>query len=151
MTLAADATTFAPASVLLQRLHDEVPTGHFTLGWLKRFDLAQRERRRNTIIKKRLVVHEQAGAGPIGRPRKVKDDAMTKKNKSEARKKKSTPAGKQKAIRDISEMLDSIRLDWKELSEKPVATRHTRGVKKLLRWCKEELKALRKYYNETDG
>ena len=32
--LAADATTFVPASVLLQRLHDEAPTGHFTLGWL---------------------------------------------------------------------------------------------------------------------
>lgn len=32
-TSAADEE-FAPASVLLQRLHDEVPTDHFTLGWL---------------------------------------------------------------------------------------------------------------------
>lgn len=76
---------------------------------------------------------------------------MAKKSKSKARKKKSGPTVKRKGIRDISEMLDSIRLDWKELSEKPVASRHTRGVKKLLRWCQEELKALRKYYNETDG
>lgn len=75
---------------------------------------------------------------------------MAKKSKSKARK-KSSPTVKRKGIRDISEMLDSIRLDWKELSEKPVASRHTMGVKKLLRWCQEELKALRKYYNETDG
>ena len=81
----------------------------------------------------------------------MKDDAMVKKSKPKARKKRNARKGKQKGIRDIGEMLDSIRLDWKELSEKPVATRHTRGVKKLLRWCKEELKALRKYYNETDG
>jgi hypothetical protein len=81
---------------------------------------------------------------------KVKDDAMAKKSKSKA-KKKGAPTSKQKAIRDISEMLDSIRLDWKDLSKKPVAIRHTKGIKKLLRWCEEELKALRKYYNETDG
>jgi hypothetical protein len=74
----------------------------------------------------------------------VKDDAMAKKSKG-------APTAKQKAIRDVSEMLDSIRLDWKDLSKKPVAIRHTRGVKKLLRWCEAELKALRKYYNETDG
>ena len=48
-------------------------------------------------------------------------------------------------------MLDSIRLDWNDLSKKPVAIRHTKGFKKLLRWCEDELKALRKYYNETDG
>ena len=48
-------------------------------------------------------------------------------------------------------MLDSIRLDWKDLSKQPVAIRHTRRFKKLLRWCEDELKALRKYYNETDG
>jgi len=29
-----DAKAFIPASVLLQRLHDEAPTDHFTLGWL---------------------------------------------------------------------------------------------------------------------
>jgi hypothetical protein len=29
-----DARAFIPASVLLQRLHDEAPTDHFTLGWL---------------------------------------------------------------------------------------------------------------------
>jgi hypothetical protein len=29
-----DARTPIPASVVLQRLHDEVPPGHFTLGWL---------------------------------------------------------------------------------------------------------------------
>jgi hypothetical protein len=29
-----DASAFIPASVVLQRLHDEVPAGHFTLGWL---------------------------------------------------------------------------------------------------------------------
>jgi hypothetical protein len=29
-----DAKAFIPASVLLQRLHDEAPTNHFTLGWL---------------------------------------------------------------------------------------------------------------------
>jgi hypothetical protein len=80
----------------------------------------------------------------------VKDDAMARKSESKA-KKKGAPTSKQKAIRDISEMLDSIRLDWKDLSKKPVAIRHTNGVKKLLRWCEEELKALRKYYNETDG
>jgi hypothetical protein len=34
LTLPADATAFVPASVLLQRLHDEAPTDHFTLGWL---------------------------------------------------------------------------------------------------------------------
>ncbi|WP_315744169.1 MULTISPECIES: exopolysaccharide biosynthesis protein [unclassified Bradyrhizobium] len=33
-TPAADEEVFAPASVLLQRLHDEAPTDHFTLGWL---------------------------------------------------------------------------------------------------------------------
>ncbi|MDA9534078.1 MULTISPECIES: exopolysaccharide biosynthesis protein [unclassified Bradyrhizobium] len=33
-TQAADEEVFAPASVLLQRLHDEAPTDHFTLGWL---------------------------------------------------------------------------------------------------------------------
>ena len=81
----------------------------------------------------------------------VKDDAMAKKSKSKAKKKKGAPTSKQKGIRGISEMLDSIRLDWKDLSKKPVAIRHTRGVKKLLRWCEEELKALRKYYNETDA
>ncbi|BAR57909.1 hypothetical protein NK6_4743 [Bradyrhizobium diazoefficiens] len=48
-------------------------------------------------------------------------------------------------------MLDSIRLDWNDLSKKPVAVRHTNGIKKLLRWCEAELKALRKHYNETDG
>src|SRR5512141_66873 len=32
-TLAAKEV-FVPASVLLQRLHDEAPTDHFTLGWL---------------------------------------------------------------------------------------------------------------------
>jgi hypothetical protein len=29
-----DATAFIPTSVVLQRLHDEAPTDHFTLGWL---------------------------------------------------------------------------------------------------------------------
>jgi hypothetical protein len=29
-----DARTPVPASVVLQRLHDEVPPDHFTLGWL---------------------------------------------------------------------------------------------------------------------
>jgi hypothetical protein len=29
-----DAKALIPASVLLQRLHDEAPTDHFTLGWL---------------------------------------------------------------------------------------------------------------------
>jgi len=29
-----DARAFVPASVVLQRLHDEAPTDHFTLGWL---------------------------------------------------------------------------------------------------------------------
>jgi hypothetical protein len=81
----------------------------------------------------------------------VKDDAMAKKSKSKAKKTKRALTSKPKEIRDISEMLDSIRLDWKDLSKKPVAIRHTRGVKKLLRWCEEELKALRKYYNETDA
>ncbi|WP_050995039.1 exopolysaccharide biosynthesis protein [Bradyrhizobium liaoningense] len=33
-TQAADEEVFAPASVLLQRLHDEAPADHFTLGWL---------------------------------------------------------------------------------------------------------------------
>ena len=70
---------------------------------------------------------------------------------SKAKKKKSALTSKQKGIRDIGVMLDSIRLDWKDLSKKPVATRHTRGIRKLLRWCEEELKALRKYYHETDG
>jgi hypothetical protein len=30
----ADTRVLIPASVVLQRLHDEVPTDHFTLGWL---------------------------------------------------------------------------------------------------------------------
>jgi len=30
----SDARAFVPTSIVLQRLHDEVPTGHFTLGWL---------------------------------------------------------------------------------------------------------------------
>jgi hypothetical protein len=30
----ADPTRLAPASAVLQRLHDEVPADHFTLGWL---------------------------------------------------------------------------------------------------------------------
>ena len=29
-----DAKAFVPTSLLLQRLHDEAPTDHFTLGWL---------------------------------------------------------------------------------------------------------------------
>lgn len=29
-----DAAAFVPASVVLQRLHDEAPIGHFTLGWV---------------------------------------------------------------------------------------------------------------------
>ena len=29
-----DARTFIPASVIMQRLHDEAPEGHFTLDWL---------------------------------------------------------------------------------------------------------------------
>jgi hypothetical protein len=29
-----DAGTFIPASVILQKLHDEAPAGHFTLDWL---------------------------------------------------------------------------------------------------------------------
>jgi len=29
-----DARAFVPASVVLQQLHDETPTDHFTLGWL---------------------------------------------------------------------------------------------------------------------
>ena len=32
--LPADARPLIPASVVLQRLHDEVPADHFTLGWL---------------------------------------------------------------------------------------------------------------------
>ena len=32
--LPADARALIPASVVLQRLHDEVPADHFTLGWL---------------------------------------------------------------------------------------------------------------------
>jgi hypothetical protein len=30
----SDARTLVPTSVVLQRLHDEAPTDHFTLGWL---------------------------------------------------------------------------------------------------------------------
>ena len=30
----ADPTGFVPTSAVLQRLHDEVPANHFTLGWL---------------------------------------------------------------------------------------------------------------------
>src|SRR5437879_13270807 len=30
----ADTSVLIPASVVLQRLHDEVPTDHFTLDWL---------------------------------------------------------------------------------------------------------------------
>lgn len=58
---------------------------------------------------------------------------------------------KKKRIRDISRKLDSIRSDWKDLSKKPVAIRHAKGVAKLLRWFEKEFKALRKYYNETGG
>ena len=35
-TSCPDAKAFVPTSVLLQRLHDEAPTDHFTLGWLMR-------------------------------------------------------------------------------------------------------------------
>ena len=31
----ADTRVLIPTSIVLQRLHDEVPTDHFTLGWLK--------------------------------------------------------------------------------------------------------------------
>lgn len=34
LTPLADKEAFVPASVLLQRLHDEAPADHFTLGWL---------------------------------------------------------------------------------------------------------------------
>jgi hypothetical protein len=30
----ADPTALVPTSAVLQRLHDEVPAAHFTLGWL---------------------------------------------------------------------------------------------------------------------
>jgi hypothetical protein len=30
----ADPTGLVPTSAVLQRLHDEVPASHFTLGWL---------------------------------------------------------------------------------------------------------------------
>jgi hypothetical protein len=80
-----------------------------------------------------------------------KDDVMAKQRRSKTKKKKGALTKNQKGIRDISGMLDSIRLDWKDLSKKAVAIRHTKGIKKLLRWCEEELKALRKYYDETDG
>lgn len=76
---------------------------------------------------------------------------MAKQGALEAQKTNNTAATKQKANRDISEMLDSIRQDWSDLSKKPIAVRHTKGIKKLLRWCEEELKAVRKYYNETDA
>jgi hypothetical protein len=34
LNLPADAIAFIPTSVVLQRLHDEAPADHFTLGWL---------------------------------------------------------------------------------------------------------------------
>jgi hypothetical protein len=76
---------------------------------------------------------------------------MAKQGTRKAKMKTSAPTSKQKGVRDVSGLLDSIRLDWKDLSKKPVAVRHTKGIKRLLRWCEEELKELRKYYNETDG
>ena len=36
LTPPAEAKAFVPTSVLLQRLHDAAPTGHFTLGWVMR-------------------------------------------------------------------------------------------------------------------
>ena len=36
LTPPADAKAFVPTSVLLQRLHDEASTDHFTLGWVMR-------------------------------------------------------------------------------------------------------------------
>ena len=30
----SDTKVLIPTSVVLQRLHDEMPTDHFTLGWL---------------------------------------------------------------------------------------------------------------------
>jgi hypothetical protein len=36
LTPPADAEAFVPTSVLLQQLHDEAPTDHFTLGWVMR-------------------------------------------------------------------------------------------------------------------
>jgi hypothetical protein len=36
LTPPADPKAFVPTSVLLQRLHDEAPTDHFTLGWVMR-------------------------------------------------------------------------------------------------------------------
>ena len=34
LTPSPDERAFIPASMVLQRLHDEAPAGHFTLGWL---------------------------------------------------------------------------------------------------------------------
>jgi hypothetical protein len=36
LTLPVHANAFVPTSVLLQRLHDEAPTDHFTLSWVMR-------------------------------------------------------------------------------------------------------------------
>lgn len=76
---------------------------------------------------------------------------MAKQCTPKARTKRGVPTSKQKGVREISGLLESIRLDWDDLSKKPVAVRHIKGIKKLVRWCEEELKALRKYYNETDA
>ena len=76
---------------------------------------------------------------------------MPWQSKAKAKTRKGARVAKQKVVRDISGMLDSIRLGWNDLSKKPIADRHTKDIKKLLCWCEQGLKALRKYYNETDG
>jgi hypothetical protein len=71
---------------------------------------------------------------------------MAKQGTPKARTKKDFVRGRKNGVREISGMLDSIRLDLNDLSQKPVAVRHTNGIKRLLRWCEDELKALRKHY-----
>jgi hypothetical protein len=67
---------------------------------------------------------------------------VAKKTKTAQKSKKNTPlTTKQKRVRDIGTMLESIRLDWLELS-KTIDGESAKGIKKHLRWCQKHLEEL---------
>lgn len=68
---------------------------------------------------------------------------MAKKTKAAKHpKKKVSLSPKEKRVRDINTLLDSIRRDWLELSKTLDDVHETKGLKKHLRWCGEELNKL---------
>jgi hypothetical protein len=74
-----------------------------------------------------------------------RENTMAKKTKTATpTKKKVSLTAKEKRVRDINTLLESIRLDWLELSKTLDDVHKTKGLKKHLRWCEEELKELTK-------